>query len=403
MQTQKIVEQLGYTPNEAKVYLTALGLGECHVSDIALKLKLPRSSVQVIVNTLHKNGLMNFYVKNRYKYWVAERPERLLEQLKQREEMVSTAMPALTALRKSDKMPGRPHVKIFEGIDEIKLIHEDMLETRQHMLGIIPWDEWINLLGRGFMEDFIERRMSRYLRMRLLIPKTVVAEELKSRDGKELRETRYMPRDVPISATVLIYGNKVAVVSLNKKMPTAVLIEDPGVSDTKKAFFEELWSRSNGEDRSRDEQLFRLLAERSPQPLLITNEKIEIEYVNPSWEELFGYSLEEVRGKNPEIFRSDKTSREVYERMWKTLYAGKHFQSNEIIDKKKNGDLFNLSTTIFPVTSGGRLFYVQVLDDITRRKKVEALHKRLLQAAAKNVPAPLANAIKKFLDESSFG
>ena len=63
MQTQKIIEQLGYTQNEAKVYIAALSLGECHVSDIAGKLKLPPSSVGVIVERLHKDGLMNFYVR----------------------------------------------------------------------------------------------------------------------------------------------------------------------------------------------------------------------------------------------------------------------------------------------------------------------------------------------------
>src|SRR3989338_9953380 len=102
MQTQKIIEQLGYTAKEAKVYLAALGLGECHISDIAEQVKLPRTSVQVIVDKLHKEGLMNFYVMRRYKYWVAENPERLLTNLKKREEIMREAMPELVAIKKAN-------------------------------------------------------------------------------------------------------------------------------------------------------------------------------------------------------------------------------------------------------------------------------------------------------------
>lgn len=99
MNTQKVIELLGYSAKEAKVYLAALSLGEAHISDIAAKVKLPRTSVQVIADKLHKGGLMNFYIMRRYKYWVAESPERLLTTLKNHEELIHEAMPVLTALR----------------------------------------------------------------------------------------------------------------------------------------------------------------------------------------------------------------------------------------------------------------------------------------------------------------
>ena len=242
MHIQKVIERLGYTPNEAKVYLTTLELGECHVSDIAGKLKLPPSSVQIIIQKLHKDGLINFYVRKRYKYWVAENPTHLLLRLKEHEDAITLVMPQLEALRHGER--GKPHVKIFEDVKEIQLLYDDMLETKQHILAIIPWDDWVRLLGREFMEDFIERRIRHFLRIKLLIPRTTLAAELQSRDDKELRETHYLPEDISINTTTLIYGKKVAIVSLNKKLPTAVLIEDSDIRETLTIFFEELWSRS---------------------------------------------------------------------------------------------------------------------------------------------------------------
>ena len=244
MQTQKVIEGLGYTPNEAKVYLAMLGLGECHVSDIAGKLKMPPSSVQVVVDKLHKNGLVNFYVRKRYKYWVAENPTRLLARLRERQDEVQAILPQLERMRLREQ--GKPRVKIFEDVNEIRLLYDDMLETKQHILGIIPWDDWTRLLGVGFMEDFIENRMRHFLKMRLLTPKTPLTAGLRSRDAKELRETRYVPADTQINTTTLIYGDKVAIVSLNKKLPTAVLIEDPDIRETLAIFFEQLWSQGAG-------------------------------------------------------------------------------------------------------------------------------------------------------------
>src|SRR3990167_781379 len=397
MQTQKIIEALGYTPNEAKVYLAALGLGECHVSEIAAKLKLPPSSVQVIVDKLHKNGLMNFYVKNRYKYWVVENPERLLTQLKQREDAVRAAMPALAALRKKmGGKTGRPTVKVFSGRDDIKNIFDDIIETKHHILGIIPEDSFLGLfVGTFIMEDFIDSRARNFLRIRVLVPETPAGKALAKNAGEMLREVRFLPERIGIQTAIFIYGDKVANIMFNQKQPTAVLIEDPSIRETKAAVFEELWdisgNQSDGNSLLRKEGLFRILTDSSPQALLIANDKVEIEYVNAAWQKQFGYSLEEVRGKNPRMLQSGKTPREVYERMWKTLRAGKSFQTDEIIDKRKNGKFFNLLTTIFPFSSNGRLYYVQILDDITRRKRVEEFRKYFLKMAAHDIRSPLAS------------
>lgn len=100
MQVQKVIEHLGYSAPEAKVYLATLALGEAHVSDIALRAKLPRTSVQAIVDKLHKDGLLNFYVERRYKFWVAEHPERLLARLEQREHQMREMLPTLDTLRR---------------------------------------------------------------------------------------------------------------------------------------------------------------------------------------------------------------------------------------------------------------------------------------------------------------
>lgn len=385
-QIQKVIEQLGYSPNEAKVYLCALAFGECRVSNIAAKLKLPLSSTQAIVDKLHKNGLINFYVKNRYKYWVAESPEKLLQQLRLREESVLAALPALTALRKKNSTLAKPAVKVFTGREDIRSVLDDIIHTKHLILAVIPEDSFLDLLeGTSMFEDFTSARVRGNLRMRVLAPDTPRGRKLADAGSKELREMRFLPSQVGVETAHFIYANKVAHMLFNQHQPTAVLIEDAGLSATEAARFEDMWEHS-GPDGGDDSPfakrgLFKTLADNSPQPLLITDSNIEIVYVNAAWEKQFGYLFSEVKGQNPHVFQSGKTPRGVYKEMWSALEAGKSFQSDEIIDKKKNGELFTLMTTIFPITSGNRTWYVQALDDLTEGKRVKELLKNLQQSA----------------------
>lgn len=103
MRPQYVIEKLGYSHKEAKVYLAALSLGEAHVSDIAKQANLPRSTAQVIIDRLHQDGLINFYVMRRYKYWVAENPEKLLEIIKKQEVTVREALPKLTEIKQAGR------------------------------------------------------------------------------------------------------------------------------------------------------------------------------------------------------------------------------------------------------------------------------------------------------------
>lgn len=239
MHVQKVIEQFGYRPNEAKVYLAALSLGESTVSEIAQKVQMPRTSVQIIVDSFHKDGLMNFYVKRRYKYWIAENPEKLLIRLREQEASLRAVLPELQALR-HDK-GGKPTVKVFVGEEEIKLILEDIIATKHHVLAIIAWDDWVNFFGKEYVNDFIGRRRDHFLKIRLLTKKTESSKKLKLSDAKDLRETKFWPEDTHIDNTNFIYGNKTALISLNKERPTGIIIEDIDIKNTMTSFFECLW------------------------------------------------------------------------------------------------------------------------------------------------------------------
>lgn len=244
MNLRTVIEQLGYSPHEVTVYLAALELGGSTVTDIAAKAKLPRTTVNLVIHSLQKCGLMNAYLKRRRKIFTAENPERLMTMLKENETALTSVLPELQALRR--ELSATSTIRTYHGAQEIKQILNDMLESKHHISAILSWDDWIDLLGKSYLEDFIEKRYHHYLRIRLLAPKTKNSAALKAKDSQELRVTQFLPELAAIVNANFIYDNKVAIITLNKKKPVGILIEDEDIHHTMEILFETLWRQSGG-------------------------------------------------------------------------------------------------------------------------------------------------------------
>jgi len=113
--------------------------------------------------------------------------------------------------------------------------------------------------------------------------------------------------------------------------------------------------------------------EQSPASTIIADTNGNIEYVNPRFTQITGYSAEEVLGKNPRILKSGEQSPEYYKELWDTITAGNEWRG-EFHNKKKNGDLYWESAYISPVrnTDGEVTHFLAVKEDITKRKEAEA-------------------------------
>jgi PAS domain S-box-containing protein len=128
-------------------------------------------------------------------------------------------------------------------------------------------------------------------------------------------------------------------------------------------------------ERTRIEEQLRKLSravEQSPASKVITDLQGAIEYVNPKFTEVSGYTLEEVRGKNSSILKSGETSNEEYKILWDTILAGNEW-SGIFHNKKKNGSLFWESAHIAPIKNakGEITHFLAVKEDITLRKQAE--------------------------------
>jgi diguanylate cyclase (GGDEF)-like protein/PAS domain S-box-containing protein len=118
--------------------------------------------------------------------------------------------------------------------------------------------------------------------------------------------------------------------------------------------------------------------EYSPVSIIITDVNGRIEYVNPKFTALAGYTLDEVRGETPRVLKSNMTPPEVYPNLWQTILSGKEWRG-EFLNRKKNGELYWEYSSISAIadSKGNITHFVAVNEDITSRKEAEEKIKRL--------------------------
>lgn len=107
--------------------------------------------------------------------------------------------------------------------------------------------------------------------------------------------------------------------------------------------------------------------------IVITDVGARIQWANPAFTQLTGFSLEEVLGRNPgELTKSGKQSPAFYRNMWETILSGQTWHG-EIVNRRKDGSLYDETLVIAPVTGGDGTIrhFVAIMQDITERKQAE--------------------------------
>ena len=117
--------------------------------------------------------------------------------------------------------------------------------------------------------------------------------------------------------------------------------------------------------------------EQSAGSIIITDLAGNIEYVNKKFEEVTGYSFEEVKGQNPRILKSGETVNEEYKKMWETISQGNDWRGI-LHNRKKDGSLYWENTTISSVKNKAGVItnYLAIKDDITEDKLKEEMLKK---------------------------
>lgn len=252
---QEVLKQLGLEESEAKVYLALLELGPSTVSEITKKAKITRTLGYHVLEKLGWYGLVNRASSTHKKIqYIAEHPRSFLQFVKNKksawERRAKEAEEVLPDLVSLYKVAEKPVIRYQQGIEGLKALHEECLESKTDILSILDVDSWNITELWPWAKWYNKERNERKVKERVLLLDTVAGREwIQNYTGSTIYTVyRWVkPEDIAkvfeFGGDVNIYENKV-MITLLKNQHTGVIIESSTLSNILRGMFEFIWERS---------------------------------------------------------------------------------------------------------------------------------------------------------------
>ncbi|MBW2970513.1 hypothetical protein KY309_01870 [Candidatus Woesearchaeota archaeon] len=237
---QKVLEKIGLSPNEIKVYLMLNDYGSSKAGKIAKTAGMDRSSCYNALVNLQEKGLVSYVLIGKVKWFQATGPKRLLEFLREQEEDVKEILPALEERHKAVKITGQ--VRLFKGVKGVKAVFQDIIRTGKNNC----------CFGN---ESQLEERLPDYQPqfVRQLKEADIFVREI-VREGRDTptsnpKATKFVPSNVESPVVTNIYGDKIALI-IWTEIPEALIIENAAAAKAYQNFFDFMWEHA-GDNRKR--------------------------------------------------------------------------------------------------------------------------------------------------------
>lgn len=239
---KQTLKDFGLKEKEVRVYLGVLRSGEVTVSELARMIKVKRTTIYVVAERLLKKGILGAYKAKYGTHYIATEPKELLERHRDIRMELKTIVPQLEAIKKKELY--EPSIKLFRGRKGYRNVTNDSLKGYSYEVLYLGSAKHLNdIIGDKYiLKKYIPKRLKRKIKFRQLVFPDNFSKDQKKRDLKELRETKFLPKDFPFEANMLIYKDKVAYFSTRKEL-ISVLVESKDIAKMERAKFELLWEK----------------------------------------------------------------------------------------------------------------------------------------------------------------
>ncbi len=235
-----VLEDLGLSEAEAKVYLALLETGSTLAGPIIKKTGLHRGTTYQILQRLIEKGLVSFVIKSGKRYFEATNPNRFLEILKEKEEKIQEILPSLIQKRQLSKE--KQEVNVYSGYKGIKTVCENILEELKN--GGEYLDFGVSGLFRETMGpywDLWQRKKKKYK----IKAKCIFDETLKEKNPALLKEyygeAKFHQKEFKSMTDTIIYNDKVILFIWTAKPPIAIIVQNRENADSYRNQFNLMW------------------------------------------------------------------------------------------------------------------------------------------------------------------
>ncbi len=235
---EEILQKMGFTYAEAKVYLLLLSLGSVKVGRIIEKSGLQSSTIHNTLNSLTDKGYITHILKGKIKVYQAVGPKNILKEFKEKEAEFENILPSLEQKHKFGEE--KPKAEIFEGTKGMmnllnELIEEAKPKDNYYFFAVDEND--LNEEVQKFFEKYDAKRKDKGL-----IIRGIARKELKPLfEKRKILKMKYVSHQIP--SNISICNMKMAIISWGEK-PTGILIKSEQICKSQIEFFESLWKEA---------------------------------------------------------------------------------------------------------------------------------------------------------------
>lgn len=242
----KILEEIGFTRGEIKVYLALIQLGESTIGPISKKAKVTPAKVYPILDKLKEKGLITHVIKSGTKYFQALNPNRILDYIENKEKglqaqktEIKDLIPTLVSQQESE---AKQYATIYESYNGIKTLYDEILDylhkNHEDFLGVTLGEEYTSKQANLFFKNYDAKRRELKIKTRLigLEPQRKFLEKEYGEDSNV--EIKYLRHAVPTG--LIIWEDKVATL-LWHGVPSAFVIHSKPNAEAYRKFFNDMW------------------------------------------------------------------------------------------------------------------------------------------------------------------
>lgn len=239
------LQSLGLSSDEAKVYYALLQLGGSYVSAIAKKAGVHRVVCYKILDELVVRGLVSSFTKSNVKHFAIESPAILVRKQEEKLKQAERLLPQLLSI--TNDLAYKPKIQYYEGWEGMQNIFEETLTATGELVGYTNLADLPKVIPEEYLCEYAARKIAKKLKTRMLSPHTSAAlKYLKTYYPKgfdqNLVEILFVnPREFLFEYEITVYGDKVAILSLNPQERMGLIIESPVYAKTQRAAFQLAW------------------------------------------------------------------------------------------------------------------------------------------------------------------
>ena len=230
------LRKVGFSQNEAEIYLTLLDYGLSKIGRIVKITGIQKSSCYMAINSLMHKGIISSVKMGEISYFQVENPKTIIAYIEEKTWTIKNMVPDLE--KRFDLQKKESSVKHFRGIKGIKAVFHDILREGKNN-DVFGSEGQLSDRMPVFVKQYIRMQNETKIKTRNLIG---IRGKRKYSKGTSYR---FVDKEINSNVVTNIYGDKISIIVWTEE-PEAIIIENKTAADSYRSYFEFMWKNAQG-------------------------------------------------------------------------------------------------------------------------------------------------------------